>query len=179
MKKILHGLSIVLLVFLPLVFGGAMVYGSLFNQTVLNDLLSPVQNSAWIGVLTGAVLILLPLLYLLTLGNRRPKAKFISFQSESGGVSISVNAVRDYIRKVCEEFGAVVSIDPKIRSEKEQIGIDLDVKVHAGSRIPELSQMLQHRVRESIREGLGVSEVSDIKVRVQEIVGKINAPTDS
>ncbi len=174
MKKLLHGLSIILLVLLPLMFGGVIVYGSLFQR--IDEILSPVRDSKLTGIMTGLILILIALLYLFTLGKRRPKVKFISFESDAGAVSISVNAVRDFIRKTGEEFSAVEHIDPKLRADKENIGIDLDVKIKAGSRIPELSQVLQTRVRESLRDGLGITDVSDIKVRVQEIVGDIPVP---
>jgi uncharacterized alkaline shock family protein YloU len=117
------------------------------------------------------VLILLCLIYLVTFGKRRRKVKFISFESEDGAVSVSVNAVRDFIRKLGDEFDAVISMEPKIRAEKDMMSIDLDVKIQSGSRIPELSQIIQTRIRESVRDGLGIAEVREIKVRVQEIVG--------
>ena len=117
----------------------------------------------------GGIMALLSLLYLVTFGPRRPKARYISFDSGNGSVSISANAVREYIRKLSGEFSAVVSIDPKIRSEKNSISIDLNVNLVAGARIPELSQALQNRVRESLRDGLGIDDVKEVKVLVQEI----------
>ncbi|MGE4489264.1 MAG: alkaline shock response membrane anchor protein AmaP [Kiritimatiellales bacterium] len=171
MKKFLHGLTGVLLILLPFACGGMMVYANGFDAGLRDRLFAAIQGSPLYGIAAGLVLILIGLVYLGTYGQRRPKVKFISFDSEDGGVSISVNAVRDFIRRVGEEFGAVVSLEPKIRAEKDLISIDLDVKLQTGSRIPELSQVLQNRVRESIRDGLGIAEVREIKVRVQEIVG--------
>lgn len=172
MKKILHALTGLLVVLLPLIWGGLLIYGNAFNTEFRDFIFGAMQNAPILGVLLGLGLVLIFLTYLGTFGaSRRPKLRTISFDSEDGAVSISVNAVCDFIRKLGDEFGAVISLDPKIRSEKDLISIDLDVKVQTGSRIPELSQMLQNRVRESVRDGLGIVEVREIKVHIREIVG--------
>ncbi len=46
----------------------------------------------------------------------------------------------------------------------------------AGTKIPELSQILQQRVRESVRESLGLEEIRNITIKVQEIVGDPTKP---
>jgi len=171
MKRILHALTGLLVLLTPLVWGGMMIYGNLINTEFRDFLFDSVATSPVAGAIAGGVLVLMVLIYLGTFGPARPRKSFISFESENGEVSISINAVRDFIRKLGDEFSAVLSMDPKIRYEKKLICIDLNVKVQTGSRIPELSRMLQDRVRESIRDGLGILEVREIKVKVQEIVG--------
>jgi len=171
MKKLLHALTGMLVFLTPVVWGGLLIYGNAFNNEFRDFILDSMQNSPVYGVGLGMVLILIVLVYLGTFGASRPKSRFISFDSENGSVSISVNAVRDFVRKIGDEFGAVVSMDPRIRPEKDLISIDLNVEIQTGTRIPELSQMLQDRVRESIRDGLGIVEVREIKVKVQKIVG--------
>jgi uncharacterized alkaline shock family protein YloU len=171
MKKILHGFTGLLIVLLPLVWGGLIIYGNGFNTSMRDRVFGFVQESPLSGTAVGLLLLLVGLVYLGTYGSSRPRLRTISFDSEDGAVSISVNAVCDFIRKLGDEFGAVISLEPKIRSEKDLISIDLDVKIQTGSRIPELSQQLQNRVRESIRDGLGIVEVREIKVHIREIVG--------
>lgn len=119
----------------------------------------------------GGIMILLVLLYLVTIVPRRPAVRYLPIDSAGGGVSISSGAVRDFIRKIGEEFESITHLEPRLRVDKKFLAIDLDVKIQAGSGIPELSQMLQERVRESIREGLGITEIREIRVRVQEISG--------
>jgi uncharacterized alkaline shock family protein YloU len=171
MTRFLHLLSGLIVWTLFAVSGGALIYANGFQveEGLLGLFRS--QGSALQAMEVGGVMVLLVLLHLSTFAPRRPKVKFISFDSDDGAVSISVNAVRDFIRKLGDEFGAVISLDPKIRAEKDLINIDLDVKIQTGTRIPELSHILQNRVRESIRDGLGIAEVREIKVRIQEIVG--------
>lgn len=171
MKRILHALTGLLIFLTPLTWGGLMIYGNGANTAFRDFLFSKMETSPATGVIAGLVLILIVLTYLGTFGSDRPRKRFISFESDNGEVSISVNAARDFIRKLGDEFSAVVNMDPQIRYEKNLICIDLNVKVQTGSRVPELSRMLQDRVRESIRDGLGIVEVREIKVKVQEIVG--------
>lgn len=174
MTKFLHVLSGLLILFLFAAVGIALVHANIpgVTQTAFDFIPLHSLNAAGIG----GIIILLVLLYLITFAPRRPKIRYISFESAAGGVSISVNAVRDYIRKLSGEFSAIVSIDPKIRAEKDNFNIDLNVNLVAGARIPELSQALQGRVRESLRDGLGIEEINEIKVRVQEITGEPRSP---
>lgn len=171
MTKFLHIFSGLVIWFLFTALGGALIYAN--GLRVEEGLLGAcyISGSWYQAMGIGGIMILLSLLYLVTFGPGRPKVRYISFDSGNGSVSISVNAVRDYIRKLSGEFSAVVSIDPKIRAEKESISIDLNVNLVAGARIPELSQTLQNRVRESLRAGLGIEDVKEVKVLVQEITG--------
>lgn len=169
MTKFLHGLSGFLIWFLFAALGVALIHANIPGVTQTAFDFIPLRSLDAAAI--GGILILLCILYVVTLAPRRPKVRYLSFESAEGGVSISVNAVRDYIRKLSGEFGAVVSIDPKILAEKDSLRIDLNVNLVAGARIPELSQALQSRVRESLRDGLGIEEISEIKVRVQEITG--------
>ncbi|MEI8206092.1 MAG: alkaline shock response membrane anchor protein AmaP [Kiritimatiellales bacterium] len=171
MTRFLHILSGIVVWFLFAAAGGALIYANGLRVNEGESILRLFYFSGnWLKAMgVGGVMVLLSLLYLVTFGPRRPKAKYISFDSGNGSVSISANAVREYIRKLSGEFSAVVSIDPKIRSEKNSISIDLNVNLVAGARIPELSQALQMRVRESLRDGLGIDDVKEVKVLVQEI----------
>jgi uncharacterized alkaline shock family protein YloU len=171
MTRFLHVLSGLVIWFIFAAIGGALIYanGLGVEEGVLG--LFYISEKWYEAMGAGGIIVLLSLLHLVTFGPRRQKVKYISFDSGSGAVSISVNAVRDYIRKLGDEFGAVVGIDPKIRSEKNAISIDLDVKLQTGTRIPEFSQALQDRIREGMHNGLGIAEVKEIKVRIQEIAG--------
>jgi uncharacterized alkaline shock family protein YloU len=171
MTRFLHGLSALVIWILFAAAGGALIYANtlVVDDGVLGRFL--LEGNRFQGSVIGGIVVLLALLHLVTLTRRRPRMRFISFESDEGTVSISVNAVRDFIRKLGEEFSAVISLEPKLREERKKINIDLDVKVESGSRIPELSHILQNRVRESVRNGLGITEVNEIKVRIQEIIG--------
>ena len=171
MTKFLHVLSGLVMWAGFTVIGGALGYANGFD--VEGGVLGHFNlHAGWSSIGLGVIMLLFSLLYLVTFSPRRPPLRYISFDSGNGTVSISINAVRDYIRKLSGEFSAVVSIDPKIRADKDRISIDLNINLVAGARIPELSQALQARVRESLHDGLGIDEVHDVRVRVQEITGE-------
>ena len=49
---------------------------------------------------------------------------------------------------------------------------DAEYKKLSGNKIPELSHVLQQRVRDSVRESLGLDEIRNITIKVQEIIGE-------
>jgi uncharacterized alkaline shock family protein YloU len=127
-------------------------------------------EARWMGGATGVGVVALGVLYVATRPQNR-RTRFITFKSGNGSVSVSVNAVRDYIRKISGEFGSVVSLTPTIRMEKDRMEIDLAVNLVAGAKVPELMQRLPDRIREVLHDGLGVANVGNIGVTISEITG--------
>ena len=170
-NRLLHILSGAIIWLLFSAMGVALVHANIPGVTRnAFDFMPPLQS--WKAAGLGGLIILISMLYLVTFSPRRAKMRYISYDSGEGSVSVSDNAVREYISKLSGEFSNVVSIDPKIKSERDGLSIDLHVELVAGSRIPELSQALQSRVRETLRNGLGIADIKEVKVRVQEIVGE-------
>ena len=176
MKRFLHVLAGMTIWVFFVGVGGALMYANLpFGGAI--GVLEPSTNRL-MGTGVGALMVLVSLLHIVTFSPRRKKMRVISFDSEGGTVSISVSAVCDFIRKLGDEFESIKNIEPKLRSEKDMVNIDLNLKVRTGTRIPELSAQLQNRVRESIREGLGIVDVREIKVNISEIVGNPPPPVE-
>lgn len=144
---------------------GLTIESGFFSLFYLGDI-------RWEALGLGGIMILLLMVYLVTFAPRKPKMRYISFDSGNGAVSVSVNAIQTYISKLSGEFGSVVNIEPKVRTEKDRICIDLNVHLVAGVRIPELSQTLQTRVRDCLRNGLGIDDIHEVKVRILEITGE-------
>jgi uncharacterized alkaline shock family protein YloU len=155
---------------LLLLIGAGLVYGSAFEPTV-GEMIGEAIKMPLIGSAVGVILILSVLLRLVG-GCRREKAAFINFDSEDGSVGISTKAICDFIERIGKEFSAVKSIDSKLLKRKDSLDIALSVKVLSGNKIPELSHVLQQRVRESVRESLGLNEIRNITIKVQEIIGE-------
>ncbi len=102
---------------------------------------------------------------------RARRDRFLSFENDSGTVSISVSAVNAFLAKLGREFAGVVNLRPDVAgSGRDAVEIQLDLTVKAGTKIQELSQLLQQRVRDSLRDSLGISEVAAVKIKIAEIV---------
>lgn len=156
---------------LLLFIGGLLIYGNIFNREV-GDAMAKLLVMPWMGALVGLVLILSVFLRWFGGMGRKKKDKFIDFQAEDGSVGISTKAIQDFIERVGKEFTAVKQIESKLIHDKGALNIAISVKVLSGNKIPELSQVLQQRIRESVRESLGLEEIGNITIKVSEIVGE-------
>ena len=125
-----------------------------------------------VAILAGLGMVLLVLLYALTALRMPDQSQYLAYDIEGGGtVSISLKAVENFLARLADEFAALTSLEPTLRTRKGVLDVQLDVKVKAGAQIPELCRMLQERARSTIREKVGISDIQDVRVRVQEIAG--------
>lgn len=154
---------------LLLVIGAGLIYGNQVNPGIGKRIIGALERP-FIATGVGVILILSVLLRWLG-GCRKKKDTFIDFQSEDGSVGISTKAIQDFIERVCREFAAVKSIESKLIKGKGVLDIAIGVRVLSGNKIPELSQVLQQRIRESVRESLGLEEIGQITIQVKEIIG--------
>ena len=172
MLKLLDMLALVGL----LAMGGWMIYSSLFDEALNTAMLDAVRNTPFYGVAVGLFLIFSVVLRFLARKGRVAKGEFINFHSGDGSVGISTKAICDFIERIGKEFSAIKSIDSKLIHGKGFVDIALSVKVASGNKIPELSQTLQQRIREGVRESLGLEEIRNITINVNEIVGDPDKP---
>ena len=152
--------------------GGWLIYTSLFNESLNTSMYEEVRNRPIFGAAVGLFLMLTVFLRIASASKHRAKNSFINFDSEDGSVGISTKAIQDFIERVGKEFAAIKSIESTLYKNKNSLDIAISVKVISGNKIPELSQVLQQRVRESVRESLGLEEIGNITIQVQEIVGE-------
>ena len=162
---------------LLLLIGSALIYGNIFNREI-GELMANLLVTPLVGAGLGLILIFSVVLRWVG-GFKRPKDAFINFHSDDGSVGISTKAICDFIERIGKEFSAIKSIDSKLRPAKGSVDIILNVKVMSGNKIPELSHVLQQRVRESVRESLGLEEIRNIAIKVKEIVGEPPKPAES
>ena len=152
-----------------LLLGSGLIYGNLVILEVGKHIMTALEMP-FVSIALGTLLILSVLLRWLG-GIGKKKEDFINFKSEDGSVGISIKAIHDFIERVGKEFSAIKSINSTLIRVGDGIDIALNVRVLSGNKIPELSQALQCRVRESVRESLGLEEVRNITIKVTEIIG--------
>ncbi len=121
-------------------------------------------------VLVGCALLLLLLLYAVTGMWSRRRVRFFSFETEGGMVSISLEAMREFLRRIGDEFAAVRRLQPRLRAHRGAIDIDLDARIRSGVPVPELCRAIQERVRQKMHDNLGLAGVRNVRVNVIEIV---------
>lgn len=122
--------------------------------------------------LCGALVWCFAILYVVTGRKRKRNQKYLSLANDGGTVSISTDAIAEYVAKLVVEFPSIVQMKPKIIPARNSINVLIQVKAKAGSQISEACQLLQERVRESLSSGLGISQVGSVEVSVEEIVSE-------
>ena len=156
--------------FVILAAGAFYLVNAALTRESWEQAIAVVRTSRLRALEYASVFLLLIVLYVLT-GIRRSKGEaFITFDTEGGSVSISMKAIRDFLSRVGDEFAAVLSLEPAIRAAGGSVEVDLNLRVKAGTQIPELSKMLQDRIRETIKDNLGLADVRAIRISVREIV---------
>jgi uncharacterized alkaline shock family protein YloU len=167
--KFLHSLISFALCVALLLLGGFLV-GNFFG---LKCPFCEFLFTAPIGRLgLGVCFILGPAFFWLTaISARSCKERYLSFDNESGAVSVSVGAVNAFLSKLGHEFAGIVNMRSDVTGVgRDAVEIQLDLTVKAGTKIQELSQLLQQRVRDSMRDSLGISDISAVKVKITEII---------
>ncbi len=123
----------------------------------------------WAKVAAGVGLVLYLFAFLLTGVAWRRRRSFIMFENESGTVSVSTDAVQDYLDALKNEFAAVVWLKSRLRAAGGALDVGLALGVRDGTQIPELCKLIQARVRELLEEHLGTCDLRGVAVEVNEI----------
>ena len=113
-------------------------------------------------------------IYVLTAIPFRRKRKLLSFDNEGGTVSISTDAICDYIGKLASEFPSIIRLNPEVIATRNSIDLIVGVRIKAGLHIHEVCKLLQSRIRESVTNGLGISQIRRVEVSVFDIVSEHN-----
>jgi len=158
-----------LILILGLCAGSVLVLRAAVSADAWRDMVYTIAQNRLIGVCGAASLLCLLVVFALSGVPERRRERFLSFDSENGTVSISTEAISDYVSKLREEFPSIVSLRPKVIPGRRVIDIIMDVRVKAGPQIHEVCEVLQKRVREVMSGGLGISEVRRVEVSVKEI----------
>ena len=157
--------------------GIALVYGYLFDAAFAEHFMSYLQVPL-LGASLGALMLFSVLMRWLGLLSRS-REKFVDYDSGKGSVGISTRAIRDFVERVGSDFAAVKGIESRLSPSRKGIDLSLKVKVQAGTRIPELSELMQQQIREQLQESLGLEKIGRIAIHVQEIVGEVTASAET
>ncbi len=127
-------------------------------------------REVWVSV--GGGLLLAGVVFALSEFRTRKRERYLAFDNEGGTVSISTEAIADYIAKLAPEFPSIVRMRPNVRPRRGGVDLLVDLRVKAGSQVHEMCGLLQQRVRERVVEGLGITEVRRVEVNVRDIVSE-------
>ncbi|OVE75410.1 hypothetical protein BVX97_04905 [bacterium E08(2017)] len=158
----------IIIVLLQATFGVAVFY-----QPELSDIIffNRFLTQA-ILVVAGCATWVLAVGYVIAPAKKKKNTRYLNFNTEGGAVSISVDAISDFLSRLISEFPSLVQMKPEVKPAKNAMDIKIKVKVKAGSQVSEICDLLQKRVREAISSGLGIDQVNKVEVSVEEIVAE-------
>lgn len=169
--KLVHNICGLLILAFLLFFSVSAVMLAMFQDTAFAMMLSEMLNQDLFVFRLGVAVLTVTLVYLCSFRGAGKKKVYLKFATEAGTVQVNLAAAANYLSKLKKEFAAVVSLHPVLKLKGRGVDVTLKTGIKSGTRIPELSSMLQRRARECLSEDLGLQDLSDIKIVIQEISG--------
>lgn len=173
--KIISGLTLFFYTAVFLVLGGLFIAVSLglISLNVMTESLEYVYASTNVRLtigITGILLIFISILVTQLVMGKIQREKTIAFENPDGQVTISLNAVEDFIRRAMKQLPEVKELRPNVRANKKGVLIINKVTLFSDVHIPEVTEKIQSIVKTRVQEMLGIDEPINIKVHVVKIV---------
>lgn len=118
----------------------------------------------------GGGIVILECLHLLTRPRPGKTPEAFSIKSKGGTLSFRTEAVRDALARVATEFDSVAEMETRVTQFRNQLDLDLDVRVVAGSSIPDLCEDLQKRTREVAAQEIGLFKLRQVRVHIRDLL---------
>jgi uncharacterized alkaline shock family protein YloU len=144
-----------------------------FSEILKNNPLKHISYSYILGF-SGIVFIVLPVFSLfLKMNSLTKKVCRISFKSPNGTVTISNNAITDFVDRICKNYEEVshssTKVFPGCKKDKGVI-VHIDMDILGGTNIPQIIEQLQQNIKRQINELLGIENVGSIEINVLKII---------
>jgi|GEM_PF-388729 len=109
----------------------------------------------FVGVLLSA-LFLIAACFVFRLLLLRRKEEHLVFDTGEGKIRISFASIRALTREALKDIPSIVSIDPQVESTAQGPSVVVKLLVKPDTVIPELSSLVQNRVKERIERQTGI-----------------------
>ncbi len=141
-----------------------------------SNLLSPqitgffTGEGKWITGVIGAIFLILALGEVYTGGKLLRKEPAVSFENPLGEVRISYTALEDYLKRmVVGEIGGVKRVKAKLSEGRGGLQVIISAEVEEEQNIPRLTNGLQDRVTSYLKDTLGITSLSQVKVHIVKL----------
>lgn len=139
------------------------------NFAVLEQYLRlPNANLLFAGV--GCALWLLGILILYVEAKISRQEKAIVHKTPHGEVKVAKKAIENFIKRIGSEESFIRTIKPKLIIKKKWVKLSLVVSLWSEIPTDEATTALQARIKEALESTIGISNIRDIKVLVEEVV---------
>jgi len=137
-------------------------------QKLLMVIYNDSQSGAIAGICAGGIMFMSFLLARLIYGRRRME-RTIAFDNPAGGVTVSLSALEDLIKRLIVQMPEVKEIRPVMIVTRKGLEVDIKLVLRYETNIPELTARFQDLVRGKIEEAVGMEGKINIRVHVTKI----------
>ncbi|MBI4436960.1 MAG: alkaline shock response membrane anchor protein AmaP [Candidatus Omnitrophica bacterium] len=138
----------------------------------LNVLLSALYDSTKTRLLLGAIggaILLATVTFARVIILQIQRERTIAFHNPDGEVTVALDAIEDFIKRVGSDLNGIKEIKPYVRATRSGIVVTVRGTLWADTHIPEATERLQHVVRSHIHDILGVEEPITIHVHIGKV----------
>ena len=126
------------------------------------------QSGAIAGICAGGIMFMSFLLARLIYGSRQ-RQRTIAFENPHGGVTVSLTALEDLIKRLIVQMPEIKEIRPYMIALRKGLEVDIKLVLRHEVNIPELTGRFQELVRRKIEEAIGLEGKINIRVHVIKI----------
>lgn len=126
----------------------------------------------------GGVVLVITLVAIRMIFQQIQKERTIAFRNPDGEVTVALEAIEEFIRKLGNDLSGVKEIKPYVKATRAGIFITLRATLWADTHIPEVTETLQGVIRGHIHEILGVEEPITIHVHVGKLIQRSKGRSD-
>ena len=98
------------------------------------------------------------------------KERTIAFRNPDGDVTVALEAIEDFIKKIGGDLGGIKEIKPSITATRAGLLVSIRATLWADTHIPEATETLQSLVRNHMHGILGVEDPLTIQVHVGKVI---------
>ena len=126
------------------------------------------RSGALAAIVAGAIMFMSYLLAKLIYGSRQME-RTIAFENPSGGVTVSLTALEDLIKRLIVQVPEIKEIRPYMIANRKGLEVDIKLVLRHEVNIPELTGRFQDLVRRKIEEAIGMEGKINVRVHVIKI----------
>jgi len=126
------------------------------------------QSGTVAGICAGGIMFMSFLLAKLIYGSRQME-RTIAFENPAGGVTVSLTALEDLIKRLIVQVPELKEIRPHMIATRKGLEVDIKLVLRHEANIPELTSRFQDLVRRKIEEAIGMEGKINIRVHVTKI----------
>ena len=137
-------------------------------QRLLSMVYFDSQSGVIAGICAAGIMLMSVVLAKLIYGSRQME-RTIAFENTTGGVTVSLTALEDLIKRLIVQMPELKEIRPYMIANRKGLEVDIKLVLRHETNIPDLTTRFQDLVRRKIEEAVGMEGKINIRVHVIKI----------